>query len=95
MAWIRQFMVAPVFEDEDKTRIARLLDVILWALVAVAAVFGILSLSGRIRPERALTGLAAVILVRLGALFLMRQGYIRLVGVLLSSAMWAASTYIA
>jgi GAF domain-containing protein len=94
MAWIRQFMVAPVFEDEDKTRVARLLDVILWALVAAVAVFGILSLSGHIRPGRALTGLAAMILVRWGALFLMRRGYVRLVGVLLSSAMWAASTYI-
>jgi GAF domain-containing protein len=95
MNWIRQFLVPPVLEDEDKTRVAGLLNTILLAMVVIAAVVGIFSLIGYLKPERALVGLFAMILVRLGALFLMHRGHVRFISVLLSSAMWVAFTCMA
>jgi hypothetical protein len=95
MNWIRQFLVPPVLEDEDKTRVAGLLNTILLAMMMVALIFGILSLIGYLKPERALVGLLVMILVRLGALFLMHRGHVRFISVLLSSAMWVALTCMA
>ena len=37
IARIRRFIAAPVFEDEDKTRVANLLNIILLAIFFVAA----------------------------------------------------------
>jgi GAF domain-containing protein len=90
-----RFLAPPVFEDEEKTRVAGLLNAILLAMVMVAFLFCIFSIVGFLRPKHALAGLFGVILVRSAALFLMRRGYVQFTSVLLSCAMWAAFTCLA
>jgi len=95
MNWIGRILAPPVFEDEDKTRVAGLLNAILLALVMVAVLFGLFSFIGFLRQEFAWACLLVTIIVRWGARALMRRGRVRLTSVLLSCAVWAAFTCMA
>ena len=93
---IRQFLAAPVFEDdEDKTRIAGLLNTILLAVVAIAVAYGIFSLITYPDPVPVVTIIGVVVLLGLGGLSLMRRGHVQLTSVLLSSALWVIMTFVA
>lgn len=84
---IRQFLAAPVFEDEDKTRVARLLNTVLWAFVAVMLVYGIVALVLP-NPIAALPLVAIVIATGVGSFVLLRRGHVQAAGLLFSSAIW-------
>lgn len=85
---IKQMLAAPVFEgDEDKTRNARLLNVLLWALlVAVAVPTPVLIFASSDLSAAAMTlGLVlAFALPLLGLVWLLHRGSVRLASVLLS-----------
>ncbi|MGD9100209.1 MAG: hypothetical protein PVF45_06980, partial [Anaerolineae bacterium] len=93
---IRRFLAAPVFEDEHKTRAARLLNVILLTLL-VATVLGTLA-TIPLEPDEALVNLAfGVILtvIMLGTRGLIMRGYLGVVSAVLSFVLWASFTYLA
>jgi GAF domain-containing protein len=95
-AQIRRFLAPPVFEDdEDKTRVAGLLNTILLAIVAIGVMYGIISLIAYPAPVRALVIIGVAVPLGLGALFLIRRGRVQLASVLLSSALWVIITLVA
>jgi len=92
-ARIRQWFSHPVFEgDDDKTRIAALLNIILWVFIIAATLYGVLA---PIQPEmiyRRVIIIAPFVL----ALFVLKQmvnwGYIRLTGNLVVFFLWLMFT---
>jgi methyl-accepting chemotaxis protein len=89
---IRQLIAPPMFQDdEEKTRIAALLNTILLVVAVLVGLFGFVAiLSGRGITswivELALFGLT------MGLLFLMRRGRVRLSAYLLSAMLWVIIT---
>jgi GAF domain-containing protein len=95
LTWIRQLLAAPIFEDdEDKTRVARLLNAVLLAFLAAVAIYGILAVFLP-NPEAALPLVGSVIVMGLGALALMRRGRVQAASWLFSSAVWFFLTVVA
>jgi GAF domain-containing protein len=93
---IRQFFAAPTFEDdENKTRIANLLNVALLTVLA-ASVVGIAIITV-VFPPRRIPNLAfgtVLTLFVLGLRTLMRHGHLRITSILLSFALWAGITFL-
>lgn len=93
IAWIKHILTPPIFlEDEEKTRIAQLLNLILIIVMVLVMMFSVPALLmtpeiGRILIE---LGLA---LLALGMLVLVRRGYIQLASFLFSLTLWAMITY--
>ncbi len=91
---IRKKLAPPVFEgDEEKTRIARLLDTILWATLAMLLCSSFFLILVQ-EPSKGMSTIGATVLMVLGALFLTHLGYVRLAGVLFSLFMWAFDTFV-
>ena len=76
--WIKRWFQSPVFEDEDKTRVAGVLNVTLWVLIVVwiaRIVTGVITdpknASVAIGINGAMLGLTS------GMLYLIRTDYVR------------------
>jgi GAF domain-containing protein len=96
LTWIRNLLAAPVFEgDEDKTRIAGLLDVMLLTTL-LATVVGTIVMFWIEPNEIVVNALFGVILVVLifGLRALTRRGHVQLVGTLFSSMLWGGMTFL-
>jgi len=90
---IRRFLSAPCFEgDEDKTRLASLLNMILLGVLAVAVMAGVVLPFVSPAPAVGLAALGITVLLVLGGLFLLRVGHVRLASALFSSALWVFDT---
>jgi two-component sensor histidine kinase len=87
LRWIKKLLAAPVFEDEDKTRMAGLLNIILWATLAATVSVGVGMLSAVPEPALALAVDSILLPLWLGARFLMHRGRVQLATWLLSSAL--------
>ena len=93
LARIRAFLQPPVFEDdEEKTRIARLLNIILIAVMILVMLFSVPALwmtpeVGRVLIELLLVGWSFFMLI------LMRRGQVQLSGILFSLTLWAVVSY--
>ena len=81
---LKWLLAPPVFEDEDQTRIAALLNAILLTVVAFAVIYGL-----TVASEVLVIPATAAIIVALGALVLLRLRRLRLAGVLFTSLVWA------
>jgi GAF domain-containing protein len=97
-AWIRQIFAPPVFQDEEQTRIARLLNVVLWTLVATMLVafvtVGLFYGLPQTSDELFTVGSTILmLLLSLGFLSLARRGHVRLVSAALLLAIWAVMTF--
>ena len=96
---IRQLLAAPVFDNEDQTRTARLLNTILLALLA-AAVLTVVSIliylpyGPPVEISSMFTLLAGIVLVVAigGLLLLTRRGYVRLTSSVLLFLLWLVMT---
>jgi GAF domain-containing protein len=94
----RKFFAPPDFpEDEDKTRKAKYANAITWAFLSLAIVFETI-----VRISVNYTGLsimdlilAAVAVICILALILLRKGYVQLTSILLVVLIWAAVNSIA
>jgi len=94
--WLDRLFNAPTFEgDEEKTRIASLINAILLALLVLGIMLTIYSVLAGLDPVPAFLILGALFLLRFGALSLIRIGRVRLTGVLLSAVLWIAVTAVA
>lgn len=92
--WIRRLLAPPVFEaDEEKTRAAALLNVII-SIVLVASLAGMIGLLVLARGNTRITGIFGVAaLVFLGFAVLLRLGYVRLLAVVVPLTMWMTLSY--
>jgi signal transduction histidine kinase len=91
---LRKWFAPPVFpEDEEKTRIAGLLHIITYIILGLVLLFSVPALIMTPSLERIL---AELILVGLGIgmIYLLRHGYVKLSGYLLSFALWLVITWI-
>ena len=93
IAWLRKTLTPPVFEDdEEKTRVARLLNIILIFVMSLIMLFSVPAWFttpeiGRIAVELFLVFWAVIML------FMLHRGFVRRAGFLLSFTLWAAVTY--
>lgn len=91
--WLKKLFSPPIFpQDEEKTRLARLLNIILWIVMGLVMAFSVPALvitpvAGRILVEMILFGLAVLMLI------LLRRGAVRTAGLMLSLILWAMVTY--
>ena len=94
-ARIRRFIAAPVFEDEDRTRVASLLNIILLTVFFVAAL--IPPVLVWVDPTGTTITLAAGAVVTAMTLFLwilMRRGHVQTASLLLTSALFVILTLV-
>jgi len=90
---IKQLLAPPVFaDDEDKTRIARLLNTLLLVFLVFTVAYSIVSICALPTPELTVPIMGIVALLEVGALLLMRRGYVRAVSLLYSLVSWALVT---
>jgi PAS domain S-box-containing protein len=92
---IKQLLAPPVFEDEEKTRLSRLLHFISMTCLTmlVLSLFTIpFTTDGPLLP---LASAILGILFQLGVLFLLRRRLLRPASLLLASAFWVAVTLVA
>jgi GAF domain-containing protein len=95
LTWIRQLLAVPVFEDEDKTRIASLLNTILLTTFSLSVVFMIMAPIASPNPVFSWVATGTLMLPQLGALFLMRRGRVQLASALFSLMLWSLVTLFA
>ncbi len=97
VARIRQFLAPPIFEDEEKTRVAWLLNIVLLALVASSLLIVLAAVGVHaFRPdaEAAFTLLSGIIMTVIFAAlwFLEHRGFVQLVSIVVVSITWALIT---
>lgn len=88
---LRQWLAAPVFQDEEETRIAGLLNTVLVSALVLAVVAAIL-MPLVLNPLTGWLVVAVWVAIMGGSLFLLRLGRVRLAGGLFTLAMWTFST---
>ena len=80
----KKYLVPPIFEDEDKTRIASLLNTILLAALVVIFIYSLLAPFVDPNPVPALIFIGVFAVYIVGLLILMRHGRVRLASLLFS-----------
>ncbi len=97
LARIRKFVAPPVFEtDEEKTRVAAMLNTILWSQLVLMVVINILFGAVTLLTGQALPNLAASVLaiaLFAGMLILVHQGFIQGISYLLAFAITGIIMY--
>lgn len=87
--WLKRIIAPPIFDDEDKTRIAAQLNLILWTFAAIVVAVGIdVPFLFRTQASVIVAVLGGLLLLTLGMLLLMHRGRVRLAGGLFSLGMW-------
>jgi PAS domain-containing protein len=93
---IKDLLSPPVYVDEEKTRIARILGIILWAIVAVVGALIITWLakgkSDELGPY-AFVANGVIIVVSVGLMFLIRRGHVKPAGLIFIVFLWANITF--
>jgi len=93
LSQIRSFLAAPVFEDEEKTRAARLLNTILLVLTTLTILLvGILTIPSSVYRIFNLLIASAMVAVALGMKRLMRRGHVRAASLVLVCALLIMAT---
>ena len=89
--WIKDMFSPPVFEDEEKSRIARILSIILWAIIAVVSALIVTWLatgqSNELGPYAFLAN-GVIVAVSIGLLFLIRRGHVKSAGLIFVIFLW-------
>ena len=88
---MRRLLTPPIFADEDKTHTARLLHIILWALVLGCVLFTP-PLATIANPVRNLLMGLCTLLLSMGLLFLARRGLVRTASRVLIVLLWGLLT---
>jgi GAF domain-containing protein len=96
-SWFSRLLAAPVFEgDPDKSRVARLLNRLLFATIATALAVGLvagLRATSALHPPETVLWVAGLILfLALLSLLLMRLGLVRLASLLILMGLWLTFT---
>ncbi len=89
IGWIRKLLVPPVFEgDEDKTRVARLLNILLLSILAILVPITIIAPITLPQPLLGLAIPGSMTLLTCIALWLMHRGRVQLASAILLSMEW-------
>jgi signal transduction histidine kinase len=89
---IRRWLGPPLFEDEEKSRAAMLLNLILWIFVLAALAYGALApIDPRMRIRR-VEIIISFILVLLLLKQLIHRGYVKIAGLLIVFVLWLLIT---
>jgi PAS domain S-box-containing protein len=91
---MKHILRAPTFASEDKTRIARLLNVILFATIGVNLVYSFSLLFTLPEPELNLVADGVLLLLQLIALILMRRGELQMASIVLVTGLWLYSNFV-
>jgi GAF domain-containing protein len=92
LAGIKHLLSAPVFENEDKTRIARMLNTIVLTVLVLAVVFTIFTLPTSPEPVALSLVEGVLVLLCVCVLILMRRGRVQLASALFSLMLWVVIT---
>jgi GAF domain-containing protein len=93
VTWIQRIFAAPVFkDDEEKTRIAGLLNVIALACLVVALAIGVAAPFLFARPDIALAISGLVLMLALVSIALMWRGYVQPASIFLLFGLWTSFT---
>jgi PAS domain S-box-containing protein len=89
-------LTPPVFEDEEKTRIARILSIILWAVIAVVSglifTWLVTEKSYELGPY-AFAANTVIVGTAICLLFLIRRGYVRIASFIFVFFLWGNITF--
>ncbi len=86
-----RLLSAPAFEDEEKTRVATLLNAILLFILFLVVLFTLATLPTTANANDLLSEIILIVVTAL-LLFLMRRGYVQPAGYLLAFVLWAVIT---
>jgi GAF domain-containing protein len=94
---IRRLFAAPVFEDEDQTRAAGVINAVLLIFVALAVGMTAwlpVAYGMPLSPDQVFVLLSAATagIILIGLLLLLRRGHVQLISVVLSSLLWVIPT---
>lgn len=93
--WLQNLLSPPIFDDQEKTRSARILNSFAWSAIGILVILILLRLiiwktsSG----STSLRILFAIILILGAVQFMIRRGYVRSASIFLIIATWIALTY--
>ena len=91
---LRRLFASPIFADEEKTRVAQILNSFVWSaigiLLAIIIFRAIVWVENGVVP---LLVLVAIVIVLAGVQIMIRRGYIRGASMFLVGALWVAMTY--
>jgi len=90
---MRKYLAPPMFENEEKTRSAGLLNVVLLTMLALTAVYAFLAPFTQENPVPLLAINAILAPLWLGGLYLIRRGWVRPVAFALAAIMWVLVTF--
>jgi PAS domain S-box-containing protein len=91
---LRRFFAPPIFADEEKTRVAQILNGFLWSAIGILSVliiFRVVTWTGT-RYSTLLVLLATVVVLAVGQI-LIRRGHVRGTGIFLVGALWIIMVY--
>ncbi len=91
---LRSWLAPPVFEDEEKTRVASLLNAILWLAISILTLrlISLFVTSFVVLIPLNVGLILGIDGILIGLLFLLRKGYVQLSSVLLVSMAWLVLT---
>ncbi len=93
---IKSMLTPPIFDDEEKTRIARILSIILWAVIAVVSglifTWLVTQKSYELGPY-ALAANTVIVGAAICLLFLIRRGYVRIASFIFVFFLWGNITF--
>ncbi len=85
---IRQLLAPPVFEDEEKTRVAALLNALLWIFIAIGIAAALIFLFLP-NPVLSLPLAGGLVLGNAGLLWLMRRGHLFAASLVFVASIWS------
>ncbi|OQY29695.1 MAG: hypothetical protein B6243_11000, partial [Anaerolineaceae bacterium 4572_5.2] len=85
---IKQFLTPPIFEDEDKTRLANLLNTLLLFATVLVALYSLILPFTTPNPAPVSLFLGIIILILIVTFFLMRQGKIKMTANISIAILW-------
>ena len=88
---IKDFFKAPVFKDEDKSRIAAILNIMAWGMIVINLASAVTMLLLNDKPQPEVTVYSILILISGVSLFAVQKGYVRPASYLFSLTMLATA----
>jgi PAS domain S-box-containing protein len=92
--WLRRLFASPIFEDEEKTRVASILNNFLWG--ATGILLAIIIFRAAVWAENGyvpLLILLTVVIALVGGQVMIRRGHVRSTSMVLVAILWLATTY--
>lgn len=90
---IRRWLATPKFEDEDKTRIAGLLSIILYSTIPIVLFRGIVVLLSSPESPKGIWIIGVVLVIQVSLVFVVRRGWVRSAAAFFCLIIWIAISF--